>query len=54
MYGAWDGRPKLITRTVPKAAPPSAPAYDYNKRDDWKAYVTEDGDILPKPRGRFP
>jgi hypothetical protein len=43
--------PTVTNVTV--AAPPSAPAYDYNANQDWKSYVNPDGSIRSTPRGRW-
>jgi hypothetical protein len=43
--------PTVTNVTV--AAPPSAPAYDYNANQDWKGYVNPDGSIRSTPRGRW-
>jgi hypothetical protein len=36
---------------TPISPSPTTGAYDYNTRDDWKAYVNPDGSIRSRPRG---
>jgi hypothetical protein len=34
-------------------AAPAAPAYDYNRNQDWKGFINSDGSIRSTPRGRW-